>query len=82
MLASEKVLHALIEEGWTREDAYSAVQAAAKLALQDERPFVELLAQDAKISAVLDRTRLEELTVITPRTEYVDEIYKRLNILD
>ena len=82
VLASEKVLHALIERGWTREDSYSKVQACAKTALAESTPFLEVLLRDDAVAKILGREQLETMMMLEPRYEYTDKILKRLNIID
>jgi adenylosuccinate lyase len=82
VLASEKVLHALIDKGWTREDSYAKVQACAKTALTESIPFLEALLRDPNIAEVLKREQLEAIIALEPRYEFADKILKRLNIID
>jgi adenylosuccinate lyase len=82
VLASEKVLHALIEKGWTREDSYAKVQACAKAALSESVPFLETLLRDPDVANMLKREQLEAMMVLEPRYEFADKILKRLNIID
>lgn len=82
VLASEKVLHALIDKGWTREKAYATVQACAKKALADSVSFSETLLQDNSVAEALSREAVEALIVLEPRYEYIDKIYKRLSIIE
>ncbi|MBU1920472.1 adenylosuccinate lyase [bacterium] len=82
VLASEKVLHALIGKGWTREAAYSTVQACAKAALADSTPFVDVLLKDKNIAALFTRETLEALVLLEPRYEFIDKIFKRLSIIE
>jgi len=82
VLASEKVLHALIDKGWTREKSYATVQACAKAALEESIPFIEVLLKDGEVAAALPREILEALAVLEPRYEFIDKIYKRLSIIE
>jgi adenylosuccinate lyase len=82
VLASEAVLHALIEKDWTRERAYQHVQNAAKLALGESVAFSDALSRDPDIAAVLDSNRIKELTKIEPRYDMAELILKRTGILD
>ena len=80
VLASEKVLHALIGKGWTREKSYAKVQACAKVALAESIPFADALLRDDEIAQQLTRDDLNSLIVLEPRYEFIDRIYKRLSI--
>ncbi|TVP95297.1 MAG: adenylosuccinate lyase [Acholeplasmatales bacterium] len=56
---SQRVLHALIETGMTRESAYDIIQPRALLALEQGIPFRSLLEADAAISNRLDAVTLD-----------------------
>jgi adenylosuccinate lyase len=59
LVFSQPVLLALVEAGASRDDAYRMVQRNAMRAWQEERPFRELLAEDADVGARLDEARLD-----------------------
>jgi adenylosuccinate lyase len=82
LLASERVLLALTQSGWTREKAYAHVQQAAKAVLQKETAFLDELTGDEEISVVLDREKLAGLLRVEPRYDMSDQILRRLGILD
>ncbi|MCC6477099.1 adenylosuccinate lyase, partial [bacterium] len=81
-LASEKVLHALIDCGWTRERAYGNVQKSARGAITQRRPFVDLLLDDHEIVDALGEARIRELVVLRPDFDMAERILKRLHIAD
>jgi adenylosuccinate lyase len=81
-LASEKVLHALIDRGWTRERAYGNVQKSARGAITQRRSFVELLLEDGEVVDALGEVRIRELVVLRPDFEMAERILKRLHIAD
>jgi adenylosuccinate lyase len=82
LLASERILLALTESGWTRERAYAHVQAAAKSVIERETSFLDELAKDEDVSAVLSRQQLAKLIRVEPRYDMADEVLKRLGILE
>jgi adenylosuccinate lyase len=59
LVFSQPVLLALIEAGASRDDAYRIVQRNAMAAWHDERPFRDLLVNDADVRAVLNDARLD-----------------------
>ncbi|MBK6910041.1 MAG: adenylosuccinate lyase [bacterium] len=81
-LASEKVLHALIERGWLREDAYAAVQRCARAAITQRRPMLELLLEESTVTAVLPEEHLRELLRLEPNYAMSDAILHRLGIAE
>ncbi|MCB1059640.1 MAG: adenylosuccinate lyase [Calditrichaeota bacterium] len=81
-LASEKVLHALIEKGWLREDAYAAVQKSARAAITERRSMAELLKENSAVVDVLGVNKIDELVKLEPDFETADGILRRLGILE
>lgn len=81
-LASEKVLHALIEKGWSREDAYAAVQKSARAAITDHRPMAELLKEDGQVVSALGTNKIDELVQLEPDYDMANRILRRLGIAD
>ena len=81
-LASEKVLHALIEKGWLREDAYAAVQKSARTAITEHRPMLELLKENAAVLNALGNDTIESLVRLEPDYEMANSILKRLGIAE
>lgn len=82
LLASERVLLALTDAGWSRDDAYARVQQAAKAVLESGSFFVEELQRDSRIVAALGAEQLAELAHVEPRYDMADSILRRLGILD
>jgi adenylosuccinate lyase len=80
LLASENVLLALAEAGWTREEAYDHVQGAAKRVWDEGMDFEDALLGDRKLSATLSRERLADLLKIEPRYDMAERIFRRLEL--
>jgi len=59
LVFSQSVLLALVESGLSRDDAYRMVQRNAMATWESERPFAEVLADDAEVVAALGADRLE-----------------------
>ncbi|HEY5164654.1 MAG TPA: adenylosuccinate lyase [Acidimicrobiia bacterium] len=59
LVFSQAVLLALVEGGWTRDDAYRSVQRAAARSWADRRPFLDVLLEDHDVVDVLGPARLE-----------------------
>jgi len=82
LLASEKVLLALTEAGWSRETAYAHVQKAAFAVQHDEISFVDALLNDVEVLGELGRERIAELVRVEPRYDMAEQILRRLEILE
>ena len=59
LVFSHGVLLALVEAGWSRDDAYRAVQTAAARSIDEARPLLEVLRADDAIAAAVGEARLE-----------------------
>ncbi len=81
-LASEKVLHALIEKGWLREDAYAAVQECARSAITTRQSFAGLLKENQLITSAINAAEIDKLVALEPDYEMADAILRRLGIAD
>jgi len=71
---SHAVLLALVEEGWPREEAYAAVQAAAMEALETEGDFRALVAA----RGLLPPARLEQCFDLEPHLRHIPAIIDRV----
>lgn len=71
---SHAVLLALLEEGWPREEAYTAVQAAAMEALETEGDFRALVAA----RGLLPAARLERCFDLEPHLRHIPAIIDRV----
>jgi adenylosuccinate lyase len=59
LVFSQPVLLALVERGVGRDDAYRLVQRAAMRTWDEARPFRDVLAEDAEVTAFLDPPTLD-----------------------
>lgn len=75
---SQQVLHALIEAGWTREEAYDLVQTEALAALDEGGSFRDRIA--ARTDLPLDAQRLEACFDLRAHLEHVDQVFKRIGL--
>ena len=58
LVFSHGVLLALVEAGWSRDDAYRAVQAAAAGSVEEARPLLDVLGADEAVIAALGTAQL------------------------
>jgi adenylosuccinate lyase len=80
LVFSQRVLIALMEKGLPRPEAYRLVQRNAMRAWREERPFLELLADDPEVTAHLSRDELTSLFDPAYYLRYVDTIFARLGL--
>jgi adenylosuccinate lyase len=76
-LFSQRVLLALVERGFSRDDAYRATQELAQRAIDERRPLRELLAASPEGTG-LD---LDAIFDYAPFVRYADEIVGRLDAI-
>jgi adenylosuccinate lyase len=77
---SERVLHALIDSGLTRTDAYYLVQKAAHEAMEQEVPFRERLLAAPQIRERLTDSQLDDLLGIEYHLKHVDTAFRRIGL--
>ncbi|MBB4210645.1 adenylosuccinate lyase [Rhodothalassium salexigens DSM 2132] len=80
LVHSQRVLLALTQKGVSREDAYRLVQRNAMTVWQSrgEHTLLELLQQDAEVSAHMNRDELAGLFDLGYHTAHVDTIFERV----
>lgn len=81
LIFSQRVLLALIEKGASREEAYELVQRHALFAWDNDADFRDLLRQESAITAYLSIDDLEKLFDYSYYIRFVDETFKRLDLL-
>jgi adenylosuccinate lyase len=82
LVHSERVLLALVGKGLTREEAYALVQRNAMRCWETGRPLVELLAEDAEVSALLGRDELEGCFELGHSLRNLSVVFERLEKLE
>ncbi|MDR2850638.1 MAG: adenylosuccinate lyase [Desulfovibrio sp.] len=75
---SQRVLTALVDAGMSRQQAYETVQRLAMQSWKSRRPFPELAARDADISARLGSATLEELFDVDFYLRYEGSVFTRI----
>ncbi|HHY47923.1 MAG TPA: adenylosuccinate lyase [Firmicutes bacterium] len=80
VIFSERVLLGLVQKGLVREDAYAIVQRNALRALDEHRPFKDLLMEDPDVMGRLTREELDGLFSYEDMLCRVDEIMRRLGL--
>ena len=80
VIFAQRVMNALIDKGFVREKAYDTVQPVAMRAMQEGKPYIDLLREDPTVSATLSAEELEACFTLDYYMKNVDYIYKRNNI--
>jgi len=87
LVFSQRILLALIDEGWERQEAYKMTQRNAKKvwSMYSKGPItgpalLEALSSDIEVTEYLSRQELAELTNTDYYVKYVDVAFKRLGL--
>ena len=75
---SQRVLLALVESGYSRDEAYQIIQRNALKALDQQIPLKDLLKQDAGVSEKLDSAELDKLFDPKLYFKHVDYLYEKV----
>lgn len=80
LVNSQRVMLALINKGWSREEAYDTVQPNAMEAWEHQKPLKDLIKKESKIAAVLTDEEIEATFDDTYHLQRVDAIFKRTGL--
>ncbi|MBQ1209097.1 MAG: adenylosuccinate lyase [Bacteroidales bacterium] len=80
VIFAQRVMNALIEKGFAREEAYDTVQPVAMKAWSEGLDYKTLLQQNEKVTAALSAEELDECFTIEYYFKNVDYIYNRVGI--
>lgn len=78
LIFSQRLLHALLEKGLSREKAYAMVQRNSMKAWKERRQFKEVIQEDREIMEILKDREIDKLFDIKFFLRHIDEIYKRV----
>lgn len=82
IIFSQQVLSLLIRKGFSREDAYDLVQQIAMKSYQGDQPFKTLLLENATINQHTNTNEIEKCFDIKYYLRNVDEIFKRVGLVE
>jgi adenylosuccinate lyase len=82
LIYSQRVLHALIDRGLAREEAYDAVQKTAMQAWEEARPFRSLVESLPAVKAHLTEDELNECFDVRFHLRHVNLIFERLGLVE
>lgn len=80
LYASQAVLLKLTEKGFERQKAYEAVQRAALKTWAGDGEFLENLAAEPEISAVLSAAELQDACGLDRHFRHVDKVFRDLGL--
>lgn len=81
VIFAQRVMNALIEKGFSREQAYDTVQPVAMRAMSERADYQELLAETPAVMEVLTREELDSCFTLEYYLKNVDFIFERVGIL-
>ena len=80
VIFAQRVMNALIEKGFSREQAYDTVQPVAMRAMSERADYQELLAETPAVMEVLTREELDSCFTLEYYLKNVDFIFDRVGI--
>ncbi|MCH5217020.1 MAG: adenylosuccinate lyase [Muribaculaceae bacterium] len=80
VIFAQRVMNALIDKGLSREEAYDTVQPVAMKAMQEHRPYLDLLLENEKVRHYLSVEELNDCFTLDYYMKNVDYIYRRNGI--
>jgi adenylosuccinate lyase len=80
LIYSQRVLLALIDKGFSREEAYDTVQPKAMEAWEKQVPFRQLIEADPTITSQLSAEEIADCFDYKYHLQHVDTIFERLGL--
>ena len=80
VIFAQRVMNALIERGFSREQAYDTVQPVAMRAMSERADYQELLVETPAVMDVLSREELDSCFTLEYYLKNVDFIFNRVGI--
>ena len=80
VIFAQRVMNALIDKGYSREQAYDTVQPVAMEAMREKKPYLELLKKTPGVTKMLSEEEIEACFTLDYYMKNVDYIYKRNHI--
>ena len=79
---SQRVLLSLVEKGMSRQEGYYVVQRAGHVALDDQRPFRQTIAEEPEVQSRLTPAELDTIFDYAWFTREVDKSFARMGLLE
>ena len=80
VIFAQRVMNALIDKGFSREEAYDTVQPVAMQAMSEAKDYHDLLSQNEKVMSALSQEELDSCFTLEYYLKNVDYIYNRVGI--
>ncbi|TAK35177.1 MAG: adenylosuccinate lyase [Chloroflexota bacterium] len=80
LVFSQRILTTLLERGLVRQQAYALVQRNAMRTWKEKVPFLQLLQQDADVTAIISPDELTALFDVEYYTRHVDAVFRRVGL--
>jgi adenylosuccinate lyase len=80
LIFSQRVLLALVEKGFSRDEAYHIAQRNAMRAWKEETDFLGLLKQDQEVTKQFSDAELEGLFDTSYHLRYIDSTFERVGL--
>ena len=80
VIFSQRVMNAIIECGYSREEAYDMIQEKAMKAYNERIDFKELLYNDGKIMNILTKEKMDDCFSLDYYLKNVNIIFKRCDV--
>lgn len=80
VIFAQRVMNALIDKGFSREEAYDTVQPVAMQAMSESKDYHDLLSQNEKVMSALSQEELDGCFTLEYYLKNVDYIYNRVGI--
>ncbi len=77
VIFAQRVMNALIERGFVREEAYDTVQPIAMKAWEEGLDYQKLLAENEKVMSYINKDELDACFTLDYYFSQVDYVYKR-----
>jgi adenylosuccinate lyase len=82
LVFSQRVMLALIDKGLSRQEAYKMTQRSAMKSWESGQDFLGLLKADPDVKKVLPAKELTAIFDYNYYTKHVDEVFKRLGLVE
>jgi len=78
LVFSQQLMLRLVQQGLTRENAYTLIQSLATKAWEGGEPFQVLVKRDDRVRKWLSDAQIDQCFSVEPFLSHVDEIFSRL----
>ncbi len=80
VIFSQRVLLALVQKGWSREEAYQVVQTASFRALEEKRPLRQVLIENPSVTQSLTDEEWDQIFDYAYFVRHVNDVFARFHL--